>query len=1200
VNRTAHSANTRAARAGHAAAFAGTLPVRGSAAPRSGGRQGAPTPGARGPRALVLPALALLLVTVAFGAAGTPAFAAGKAPDIQLSTKEIHATRIEAEMNITLNGPAVPWTIEYSEKEGGPWIPALSGTAEEGQPSAVVGGIIGQLKPATKYYLHATASNASGSSKPQTRAVTTLPLGVPAIPFEYLPNEADSFNIFELGTTFAKFKAAIEAEGSDTQYSFESATSENGPYVPVAGASGSITAAEESAVVGGQLEGLMPESSYFLRVKATNKLGTVIDSDPCRFTFHGPPECETPSGQKGEFNTKSTRPHALYETPREITETSAAIAVGIYPGKFETEWHVEIATSAGGPWTAAPGGSGTITGAEATAAGEPGQAGPPGFYRQVESRFELTGLEPDTTYFLRMAVENVNGSSAFQAPSSFQTVSPPNVNPPVVITDAVHGIRGEAIRGLGSIESSGPAEFHFEYVTQEQFEAGGGEGGFAKAEATPEQPGDGSVGADLTGLQPGKTYHFRLLATNGHGTTAGADQTFVAPGGPEAAGAGEPAVCANEALRGGLSAHLPDCRAYEQVTPVDKEGAVEMLGYGQGGTIKSGVLVGEDGNHVMFESSVTHWGGGQSPYFFSRNPETGWQMTAATPQPEAGLNGYESSLYSADFSTIALRAAWLTAGGTESPTVEEKVGPPGGPYTTVASVPEGSGGAGWVAASADFSKLILGVRDYNLLGPSTGTMSGEDLYEYAHGELKQVNVESGSTIGSCGATIVRGEAESTIDELGATRHAVSADGSRVFFEAVPGANCAEAKHLFMRADGLETVDLGAYTFLAASADGSKVLLEKHAVGITEVFLYDTESHAAKLLFTVHEVPPRAIKVSEDLSSIYFYSKEALTAEAPASSPVGAADLYRYDIAAEQLRFVAQTYPEDPNEEIVLEPSPDGRYYYFTSFEVAGLPGGSKKIFAAGSQQLYRFDSVEDDVECVSCASPFDPEPNLSVGNNGGVEGPNAPSPGLPKLAFSSADGDYAFFATPSALVPQDQNGEVQPEGGGEERPNGSPSTDVYEWRKQGVDGCAHVQGCVSLITPGTDGGVVSLFGTTGSGHDVFFATNTQLVSSDVDTAGDIYDARVGGGIPVAAAPVECEGDTCSTPTSLPSDATPSSFTFTGAGNLLQPLPIVKPKVTPKVLRCAKGRRPRHGRCVKAKAKRKKRAKRSSNHRKRGR
>ena len=34
------------------------------------------------------------------------------------------------------------------------------------------------------------------------------------------------------------------------------------------------------------------------------------------------------------------------------------------------------------------------------------------------------------------------------------------------------------------------------------------------------------VGADLAGLAPGATYHFRLVATNGIGTTFGPDQTF--------------------------------------------------------------------------------------------------------------------------------------------------------------------------------------------------------------------------------------------------------------------------------------------------------------------------------------------------------------------------------------------------------------------------------------------------------------------------------------------------------------------------------------------------------------------------------------------------------------------------------------------------------------------------------------------------
>ena len=101
-------------------------------------------------------------------------------------------------------------------------------------------------------------------------------------------------------------------------------------------------------------------------------------------------------------------------------------------------------------------------------------------------------------------------------------------------------------------------------------------------------------------------------------------------------------------------------------------------------------------------------------------------------------------------------------------------------------------GGGWVAASEDFSKLLLQLEDPTLLGTSTHTQSGDpDLYEYSAGELRQVNVTgTGATIGSCGATIARG-AEGIANENGGragfpdgSRHAVSADGSQVFFEAV--------------------------------------------------------------------------------------------------------------------------------------------------------------------------------------------------------------------------------------------------------------------------------------------------------------------------------------------------------------------------------------------------------------------------------
>ena len=86
-----------------------------------------------------------------------------------------------------------------------------------------------------------------------------------------------------------------------------------------------------------------------------------------------------------------------------------------------------------------------------------------------------------------------------------------------------------------------------------------------------------------------------------------------------------------------------------------------------------------------------------------------------------------------------------------------------------------------------------------------------------------------------------------------------------------------------------------------------------------------------------------------------------------------------------------------------------------------------------------------------------------------------------------------------------------------------------------------------------------LLGTESSGSNVFFTTTSQLVAQDTDTSFDIYDARIDGGFAEPSHAVECEGDSCSTPFAAPSEATPSSATFHGAGDLQAPALKATPK-----------------------------------------
>jgi len=867
-----------------------------------------------------------------------------------------------------------------------------------------------------------------------------------------------------------------------------------------------------------------------------------------------------------------------------ITSTSVDVGVGggafVYPGTFETLWFFEMGRSEAGPWTTVAGAEGTIPQGEADEAEHPVSA-------------KITGLRPESVYYVRLNATNSHGAATSTGGGPLEMVGFETSGPPRAETFAVHGVHGDALRLFASVRQAGiDTHYHFQYVTQEVFE----QDGWALAENGPEEDaGTGTtheefrgskaplvvfdsqiVAGDVSGLRAGVEYRFHVVASNAQGTVLGKEQVLSVPA-AAGVGSGGGEACSNGEFRTGLSLHLPDCRAYEQVTPVNKEGAQELFQYSV--TMNGHALVGEDGEHIMHEAALTHYGTDAGPYVFSRTT-TGWQLTAAAPRVEAGVNRYLPKIFDANLTRFGFESKWTTAENSvksASSTVEFRAGPVGGPYTTVATLTRKQAeGGGWVASSEDFNHLFLQIEDHVLLGSPTGTVSGSDLYEYFDGGLRQVNVLSGGgKIGSCGARIAEGFAEKD-----GHRHAVSVDGSRVFFEAVPDSQCLMPSHLYVRIDGSETRDLGVYRFGAANAQGTMLILANNS---GELFQYDVESKNVKPIPVKTGAHP---VVSEQFAAIYFVTQEQLTPEAPVVPKGEVTDLYRYDIASGVLRYLVQV-----RHAYGQEPSPDGRYDYFRAVGVTGLPAGAEHCRQTECGQLFRFDGVGSVVECVSCASPFDPEPALGVENEAGALINGLPGNGVPGRVYESGDGSYAFFVTPSALVPGDQNGEVPTEPancieGCPEHPGGSPSNDVYEWRGVGVGGCVRLAGCVSLISSGTDGYLVGLLGSAHEGRDVFFTTHSALVPGDNDSAGDIYDARIGGGFPVPVSPVECEGDACSTPVSPPVDQTPSSSTFNGPGNLpAQKGTRPKPRGVPR--ECFK--RGKHGkrvrvRCVKSKSK----------------
>ena len=1061
------------------------------------------------------------------------------------------------------------------------------------------------------------------------------------------------FEVGEATNEGAVASAKIETNGAETEYAFEYALPENGHAPPreskawtsfSSGATGKITATEDYGKISASVTGLSAETTYYVRIKMTNEKGTVYQTKYAgnaeeRETFKtGTAKPRPPS--LTVRNVTGGSAHLAGVVAPDGSETSWRFEYTV-PGSGSCLSPILCSKPSG--WTLVPGGEGIISQT---------QAADTSYFAGVTIGAGLKGLSASTSYCVRLSAENHAGCAA-SGVSVFETEGPPGVdtflvhrlvgesldllgtvNPKSVPTSeeqsiVVSGATGgsftltfgghtsapivydapaigsgsvqEALNNLegappvevegvdggpytvffdggdvgtaqplieangGELTPSAPASsvtvstvqqggesynthYWFQYVTDTGF----GEHGWLGAEETPREAigfGNGPqvIGIGIRDLRQGEGYHFRLVAESNlpdSTSVVGGEQGLTVPIAPSVS---QNSVCPNQAFRTGLSASLPDCRAYEQLTPVEQGAAQEPFHYNGG--IVSAVLTGEDGEHAVLEAPEVNYGSstdsGGSPYLFTRDG-SGWSMAAGAGQPETGIHSVVPQVYSADLTQIGFESAYSPSQLSKSPEIEYKVGPLGGPYQKVASVPredvkEGERANGWVAANGDFSKLVLGTGDHELLGYETGTRSGLDLYEYAPGgSLEQLNVTgSGNetvTIGSCGAKMVLGEEDPEAKHNSSSSHSVSVDGSRVFFEAVPGKNCSsEVSHLYMRVNGTETVDIGPYTFVAADAEGSSLLLRNSG---GEMVGYSTVS------LTFESEPAGVLAEERELSLLGIPARFA---------PV---------------EGDAFAHP----------------HYMFWN-PTAAVNGG----------QAFRYDGVDHVVECVSCVSSFDPEPKQDAWL-GDLEGLPEVNGGLPDFTAVSENGEFAFFTTISELVPQDVDGEIPAEYNGQNTGgyinvggHSSPSTDVYEWRAGGVDGCGVVEGCLSLITDGRGGYLNLLLGVADEGRDVFFYSRSLLSPLDHGIEGSIgegnvYDARVDGGYPgPVSRAVECEGDACSTPPSPPVDSTPSSFTFTGMGNVVKE--PASGKVVKKSVKCKKGyAKNKKGKCVKVRKK----------------
>lgn len=395
----------------------------------------------------------------------------------------------------------------------------------------------------------------------------------------------------------------------------------------------------------------------------------------------------------------------------------------------------------------------------------------------------IGGLAPNTTYHYRLVASNPNGTNN-GADQTLTTLSPPLIESQepsdVLVTVATVSARVDPVG----------------FATTYRFEYGPGTS-YGASVPVP----DGSIGSgtgyvtvteQLTGLQPASIYHYRVIASSANGTTVGPDQSLATM--PAAPPPGSE-HCTNEAARTGPSATLPDCRAYEQLTPTDKSSAVQDMDVSS--TFSSPSV---DGERLALLTLVTlgpepQLGGSFS--VFTRTP-AGWGLASVKPSG-SGSTVYGHQILDPELSHVGVDATTQYPRSTDN---TFQVGVAGGPFAAVAATPSedhhGVGGDELLGASRDYSHVIFGSVDHALLpGEPTGTNEKAfDLYEWAGGaecgqpgsSCRLVNVTGegaqAKVIGKCGATLGDGELFSaTMGGHGLAHNAVSDDGSKIFFTA---------------------------------------------------------------------------------------------------------------------------------------------------------------------------------------------------------------------------------------------------------------------------------------------------------------------------------------------------------------------------------------------------------------------------------
>jgi hypothetical protein len=659
------------------------------------------------------------------------------------------------------------------------------------------------------------------------------------------------------------------------------------------------------------------------------------------------------------------------------------------------------------------------------------------------------------------------------------------------------------------------------------------------------------------------------------------------------------------------SAGLSECRAYEMVSPLEKqahgaEHVPEGFPVAPGGNTVGYASEGDFAEPENFRAS------GETPrnVYLAHRRASGWITESALVPATLVALPSTNGLFS-DFS-VGLEAAQVSCGiestdnagqGRGLACAERKGGGAWTATPTYASDMGGTIGAsdGYLGASADLSRVFFQPEADLLPSDALPEERPDGIYELSGigtsaTQLQLVNVDNqGNELGTDEGGAVAGPSLGDFREnqvnnsRGTAYHAISANGRMIFFEAMPAGT--ERLTLYARtnngAPDARTIDIsdpaaeGASecstcnpepqpaTFEGAAADGSKAffttsqqLLNSDTDATEDLYEYDLDAAPGKHLIQISRgglgdlttgagaQVQGVVRSSANGQRVYYVARGVSTTLPNGlgqTAEAGAFNLYAYDTETGQTKFVA-LLSESDSALWGREPA-DPKCHVFESCD-----GTSRPVQLTPSGEFLVFGTFahlrSEDTNDARAAYRYD----YDTGELTWL------SHGAPGFAAANQNRNANIEALPgsqsgAAADVDDWNRAISETGEyviftTSERlqaDDQDEAVDVYLWHN----------GAVSLISDGEDreaqdeASETTLdAGISGSGSDIFFFTDTRLVQQDRDDLQDLYDARIDGGFPAPPAEPTCSRESCQgAATPAPILAAPGTAGFAGGGNL---------------------------------------------------